>query len=441
MPLILRDYEKNDVEFWLLSLTVTAFSNLLDFGFFSTISRAVSYALEGVNLEHGDKKIFFNDKSKITVQISHLYSITIKIFSGVVFITLIFLLSYSLFNYFIIKKLFICEKYFFAFALFSFTTSFILFGKIFKTFLHGHNEIALINRWNAIWNILILIFSFIIVKNNYSVIKLILGTQFILIIGVFRDYLLFKKCVTIYPRKKIKSVLAEKKLFNYIWSPTWRTGIGILGSGGVTEGTGLIISSYGSASVASYLLALRLMSFVSAISKAPFYSKLPKYSMLRASNKLKELTSLTKKNIVISLSIFVVLTSFVSIYGNNILDLLGSQTSFVPNKFWLLMSIIWLLERYHAMHAQVYSTTNHIPFYIPITISGIINLILLINYIDKYDIWAILIAHGISNLMINNWYNVKLSLSSLQTSQAKFIFQSLAPFIMIVVIQLIIVIW
>jgi len=442
MPLILKNYEKNEVEFWLLSLTVTAFSNLLDFGFFSTISRAVSYTLEGVNLEYGsNKKVFFNDKSKITVQISRLYAITIKIFTGIVFITLFFLLLYSLFNFFIIKKLFISEKYFIAFICFSFSTSLILFGKLYKSFLHGYNQIALINRWNTIWNILLLIFSLLIVTNNQSVISLIIGGQIILIIGVFRDYLLFRKYIITFPRKKIKSRLVEKKLFNYVWPPTWRTGIGILGSGGVIEGTGLIISSSGSPNVASYLLALRLMSFVSAISKAPFYSKLPKYSMLRASNRLKELTSITKKNIIISLSIFVFLISIVTAYGNNILELLGSQTAFVTKEFWLLMSIIWLLERYHAMHAQIYSTTNHIPFYIPITISGIINLILLMNYIDRYDIWAILIAHGISNLIINNWYNVKISISSLETTQMKFILQSLVPFIAIVTIQLIINIW
>ena len=64
---------------------------------------------------------------------------------------------------------------------------------------------------------------------------------------------------------------------------------------------------------------------------------------------------------------------------------------------------------------------NHEPFYIPMTISGAINIALVLFLLKPLDVWAFPIAHGISNLVINNWWNVKISLQSIDQPVLSFL--------------------
>ena len=330
-------------------------------------------------------------------------------------------------------------RYFQFFTFFTLSTALIQFGKIFKTFLHGHNKIIVMNYWNSFWNILIMLCSFYAINRNYSILHIIFINQFFQILGVLRDYLLFKSEVIVEKFDYKNSNSTYKNIFSYIWRPTWRTGMGILGSSGVTEFTGLILASYGHPAVASYLLSLRLLTFISAISKAPFYSKLPVFAALRAKKNIKELALVTKRSLIISLSVFVSCVLMVLMFSEYILIFIDSNTSFVSKRFWNFMSLIWLLERNHAMHAQIYSTTNHIPFHKPIVLSGIINLTILYFLLDSCGIWAVLIGHGISNLLINNWYNVRLSLNSINQNIIIYLSQTLLPFLVILILSLFII--
>ena len=64
---------------------------------------------------------------------------------------------------------------------------------------------------------------------------------------------------------------------------------------------------------------------------------------------------------------------------------------------------------------------NHEPFYIPITISGAVNILLITLLLKPLDVWAFPIAHGISNLLVNNWWNVKISLRSIDQPVLSFL--------------------
>jgi hypothetical protein len=109
----------------------------------------------------------------------------------------------------------------------------------------------------------------------------------------------------------------------------------------------------------------------------------------------------------------------------------------VSENIWVLMMAVWFLERHHAMHAQIYSTTNHIPFYIPICLSGMVNIVLAILLSQRYGIAGFPIAHLVSNAIINNWWNVKISLRSINVNFARFFYRYLAaPFALIVLLGL-----
>ena len=119
------------------------------------------------------------------------------------------------------------------------------------------------------------------------------------------------------------------------------------------------------------------------------------------------------------------------------LNLINSSVEFVPYTMWGLMSVIFFLERHHAVHAQIYSTTNHIPFWIPVGISGILNLTIAIFLMNFVGYWAFPIALGVSNLFINNWWNVKISLQSINQPIFKYLEKSFfIPLVFLFVSQL-----
>ena len=268
------------------------------------------------------------------------------------------------------------------------------------------------NRWNTLFGILTLIGGFIVLKIELNIFWFVFMTQIFVILSALRDKFLLINSMPV--KSKIPRFYWDKELFMDVWKPTWRTGLGILGSSGITEASGFIYAQYTNpGQLASYLLALRIMNFVSTISKAPFYSKLPIYNKLRAENKLAELSEITKKGIILSLLVFSITTSLLAIFTEIILIRIGSNVEFVSLVFWFVMSLVWFIDRNDSMHAQIYSTTNKIPFYITISITGIINILLLFLLIEEYGIWSFVISTAIANLVINNWWNVKISLESL----------------------------
>ena len=247
-----------------------------------------------------------------------------------------------------------------------------------------------------------------------SIVALIVVTQTFPILAILRDRYLLKNVVEEKRFKKYDSFFWEPAIFRSVYSPTWRSAVSLFAATGVIEMTGIIYAQVADANMlAAYLLALRLINVISAGSKAPFYSKIPMFTRYRAEGKIEALTQSTKRSMTISLYVFILGIVIVGQFAEPLLALLNTDSTFIPISLWLLMSNVWFLERHHAMHAQTYGTMNHEPFYVPITVGGAINIALVLVLLKPLDAWAFPIAQGISNLMINNWWNVKISLRSL----------------------------
>ena len=75
---------------------------------------------------------------------------------------------------------------------------------------------------------------------------------------------------------------------------------------GIFQGSGIVYAQFGSASsVASYLLALRIIHVISTISQAPFYTKLPMLARLRSQGDLGQQVQLAKRGMSISYWVYV----------------------------------------------------------------------------------------------------------------------------------------
>jgi O-antigen/teichoic acid export membrane protein len=415
-PLILVKYDVDEIAFWYLLLTINSFVIVVDFGFYPSFSRVISYVYNG--LDHVSD---ISDKTKVLKDKKPAWSFMQKVYGTInvtyISLTLLVVAVLTMASYYpistVISRASNQIELWSSYVLFIISVVFAFFARRSDTIIIGTNHIALINRWNIINNLVNSATSIFIVYLGYGVFWLAVNQLLFSVILIIRNYYL-ERHICDGAFRKFKMFQFDLSIFKWVWSPTWKSGVGILASTGLTQVTGFIYTNMSSsAELASYLITLKLVTTVAQFSQAPFYSKIPLFSGLRVRNQITELSNRTMTAMFKSLMVFVFGISGLFFCGDYLLEFIGAKTELESPLFIIFMAFIWFFERHHAMHAQVYSTTNKIPFYKMLIITGLINLILMYILVPIIGVWGFPTSLAIANLTINNWWNVKISVHSL----------------------------
>jgi hypothetical protein len=439
-PLILRNYNVNEIALWYLLLTVNTFAIVIDFGFYPTFSRVVSYAFNGLSdLDNIDGNHSF-DKDKPNWDLMGKIYGTINstyLLLGIIVFFVVFGFSYFSISE-IINRTQNHTELWLAYFFYILSVFVSFYAKKFDAVIIGTNNIAIINRWDIINTLIVTFTSIAIVFFKLSLFWLSVNQLFFAVVLVLRDFYIERKICN-GQFKMFHFFSFDKQIFRWCWEPTWKSGVLILCSTGVNQASGFIYAHYSnSLMLASYLLSLKLISTVSQFSQAPFYSKLTIFSGLRVQNKIESLIDASAKSMKNSLIVFVIGASFLLLFGNYGLTLIGSHATLIDGRIMLLICWVLFLERHHAMHAQIYVTTNKISFFWSSIISAAINVMIIIILLPIVGIWSFPIAQGISNLAISNWWNVRLSIKSLNVSFKSFFIKSaLIPTIAFLIISIV----
>jgi len=292
-----------------------------------------------------------------------------------------------------------------------------MFGKRYDSILRGMDFISLINRWETLLNLLLGIIHIAILLLRPSITYLVLATHLITVLTIAKKRHLMYQYIPQLKRTKKEKINFNKGIFLASWEPTWKTGVIISSTQGVSQLSGMILSNViPPAALASYLFSQKLLHACNQFSWAPFYSKIPQFNQLRMKGKISELRQYTFSSLNKSLYILVTLTFLVGITISKVLLLIKANTEFVTPSVWILLLLGTFVDRIQAMHGQIFMTTNNIKLYITSFFSGAIYLALLLLTIRTFEIYAIPIALITSNLVLNFWYNQKNSLQSLDTN-------------------------
>jgi hypothetical protein len=213
----------------------------------------------------------------------------------------------------------------------------------------------------------------------------------------------------------------DPELFRLIWPAAWRSGVGILMSAGIIQGSGLVYAQFATpAAAASYLLALRLMSALSPIAQAPFYTRLPLLARLRAEGKRGEMVRTAARGVALSHWTYVAGALALVALGPRLLDTIGSSVRLPGEALMTLLMLAFFVERYSAMHIQIYSLTNHIVWHIANGVTGALMIavgLLLLPLIGATAMPAAMLA---AYLGFCSWYAARLSARSLGIPLAQF---------------------
>ncbi|PWJ60394.1 hypothetical protein CLV98_101578 [Dyadobacter jejuensis] len=392
---VLNRFTPEDNVLWNLFATIVGMQLLVDFGFRQTFSRFIAYAFGGateIGTYANPKEIDTSQQKECNLPLmTSIVSSMILVYRWLT--ALLFALLCTFGTWSMLKPLSSVQEVkqaWIAWIIVVVSTCVVFYSKLYLNFLEGLNKIALVRRVEVYTSAGTILSSYLVLIWSPTVLNLMIASQFWLLAGALRDFILCRRVENgLFKNVSIRQPVGMEFL-KKIWTPAWRSGISGLMSGGVTSMTSLVYAQFGSSvSVASYLLALRIMSQIREVSMAPFYSKIPLLSILRVKHDLTGLLATVKRAMKLSHMVFVFGFICVSILINPFLDLIGSKVAFVDMDFWCLLGAAIFANRFGTMHLHTYTSTNHVITHIADSISGCLYIAiawLLSGYIGPYSI-------------------------------------------------------
>ncbi|MCF8069380.1 MAG: hypothetical protein K9L30_12425 [Desulfobacterales bacterium] len=405
LPLLLTRLSTEEIALWYLFMTIISFQMLIDVGFSPTFSRVIAYAMGGASINDLKNPKHNNDGQTnwktLELICSEMRLIYFRL--GLLWTMLLFIFG----TLALLKPISLVQNTFSAWIAWSIilvVSTISLRGNIYSSYLQGINQIALFRRWEAISSLGAIVTSFLVLIWGGGLLGLVISHQSWQVFSIFRNRWLSG----VVEKGRLKNFVKESnnnKIWDAVWPSAWRSGLGVFMGYGLIQASGIMYAQIGTASdIASYLLALRLIQTVSQFSQAPFYSKLPVFARLFAENKKKQLVSLAKKGMRLSFWCYTAGFIGLGIAGEPLLKVIGSNVSFPDSLLWSLLGFGFFIQRYGAMHIQLYSVTNKIIWHISNGISGILYVLVSFMCIKYVGIYAFPIGLIIGYLCFHSWF-------------------------------------
>jgi hypothetical protein len=208
-----------EIAFWYLLLTINSFTIVIDFGFYPTFSRIVSFAYHGLqNLSDvdgshkyaGDNKPNWDLMKRVYGTINSTY-----LFLGILIVGVIFSFTYLPVSK-IIHQANHQKDLWGAYFIYAFSVFFAFVAKKFDAVIIGTKNIVIINRWDIINNALNTLSSILIVFFKLDLIYLAFNQLFFSILLVVRDYFL-ERSICNKKFREFKIFSFHKDVFNWCW--------------------------------------------------------------------------------------------------------------------------------------------------------------------------------------------------------------------------------
>ena len=405
LPLLLKNFKSNDIALWYLFSNILTIQLILDSGFSSTFIRILSYGTIG-NRDLSKKTSFEEvrelkwDSDFIKTTIYIMKSLYKKI--AFIFVLLFIMLGFWAFKLPISKT----SNPTFGWIILgcvAFSLPILVFGSVYSNILQGINKITTLRLWETLFNLLSSITSILILIIFPNVYCLILAILFWALISIYRNKLLINNVPNIKDGNLDLSIADSIKKTSI--NNSLKSGIGVLFSQGITYISSFFYANYLESSLlASYLIAINLILNIKNFSQAPFYSKIPYFATLTASGNLSKLITLAKKAMQQVYLIFFVFSIMIWLLGFYYSSYLGTNSHFPSLTLWILLSFGFFIERYGAMHIQLYSTTNHILWHIHNGVSGTITIIVMIIIFNYIPVYSYPLGLIIGNITFYCWY-------------------------------------
>lgn len=407
-PFILSQMPAETVGIWNVMITIMGFIALLDFGFQPSFARNISYIFSGVKEL---KKIgiqAIGESNNVDYALLKGTLVAMRTFYRWMALGVLFLLGTAGTIYFHQ----ILQKYsgnqmdaLIAWILLIAINSYNVYTLYYNALLLGKGYIRRERQIMIFSQSVYLCFAIILIYIGFGLTAIVASQAISIILQRILSYKVFFK-------KELERNLAHveakpaKEIMKAISPNAIKIGLTHLGGFFVSKSAMLFGSLFLSLEqLACYGITLHIIDILARCGSVYYQSLIPKIAQSRVN---KDLISL-KKYFINSTKILIATFLFggivIVLFGNMGLQLIGSETRFLPTSMLCIMLLISLLETNHTISAGFISANNRIPFFIPSLISGIGTILLLWLFLSHFclGIWGMILAAGLVQLAYQNW--------------------------------------
>ena len=408
LPFILHKMPQETVGIWNIFQTITALVLLLDFGFRPTFARNISYIFscvktlqkEGVSHISSDAEIDYSLLKGALIAMQRFYR-----YMAIAVFALLATAGTAYFYYILRKYSGDWQDAMIAWILLIAINCYNLYTFYFESLVTGKGYIKRNQQINIFGQAIYIGLAIGLIYAGFGL-TAIVASQ--LISTVIRRVMMYRVFYT--PELKARLDEAEpqepKEILAAITPNAIKIGLTQLGGFLVTKSAVLIGSVFLTLEeIACYGITLQVMDILARCAMVFYYTYMPKLAQCRAEN---DLSGLRRYYILCTgslLAVFIAGGIAWIFLGDWALDLISSQTHFVPTAMLCVMLLIAILEHNHAQSAGFIMADNKIPFFIPSLVSGAATVLLLWLFLDplRMGIWGLILAPGIAQLAYQNW--------------------------------------
>lgn len=409
LPVILKYLPAAEVGLWFVFITLVGLAQLLEFGFNPTISRNTSYIYAGaVALQRDGLPIHDTNKSTINLDLlASLLNTARKVYRVVSLLAAaLLLIGGSIYISTLVTEE-TSDKTTLILAWVTFATGYIVtlyYGYI-NGMLHGRGDVSQSNK------IIITTRGLLILLGSYALITghglLGLGIASLMSSGIGRIIAMRYFFSETRPEMRTIRSLATNTaddLTPLLWHNASRLGAVQVGSFLIQRGNILIASStLGLESAASYGMTVTILTVLITVSSVLCQLQLPRLNAIQSRNERSSLITIYGQIQLSSWTVFSLGLIFLVVFGDLMLNFVGSDTKLIPWPLLLVFGLIYLFELNHSIAATYLTTVNKIPFVKAALISGISITVLAVFLSAAYGIVGLIAAQGVVQLAYNNW--------------------------------------
>jgi hypothetical protein len=426
LPLVLRRFVPGDISLYYLFWSIISLQLLAGSGFLPTFSRFVSYALAGARITDlaglvqgsGTSPV---DRAPDPQLFSRIVATLHRVFLVLSLATLPVL---ALVGTMLLRRP-VAESSspthaWIAWLIVLSLSPLALYSTQYSSLLQGANRIALDQRWSALFAIFASLSGFASLLAGGGLLSLIAVNQAWQVLSFLRLRWLAHRVLRDLPYDRASAAYSPE-IFRAIWPSSWKSFVGVAASNGIMSASGLLFAQrISGVALAEFLFGLRIMSLVSEVSRAPFYTKLPWFNTLRVRGALGELCQAARQAMRRAHFTFLILFFAAPLGAAVALPLIKSTIAFPRSDFWCLFGLATLVERCGAMHIQVYSTTNDIIWHWLNGVTGMLWIALILLLLPWMGLQAYPLAMLLAYTSFYTWIAVKKSLASLGATYWQF---------------------
>lgn len=409
LPLILSRFETSEIAYWYLLMSLIGLQQVADFGFSPTYARAFAYAIGG-GQDRVAEVLTASEPNAEELRLGAVWGAMHDTFVRVSLVaTVVFALVGALSIAKPVDALTTPAVGWVGFAVVVgvFAVTVRLGG--YSAYLQGIDEIAKLRRWETLAALGASLSAAGTVALGGGLLSLVLMNQCWMLLSAIRIRSLALNARDGVARR-IAGAIFSSGPGTSVSAAAWRSGVGIAMSRGVQVISGAIVAQVvPPGPLAAYLLAQRLLQVIVDAANAPFYTKLPRLATSFAQGDIASIREVARRGMRLSLWVLVLACGAVGITAEWLLDAIGSNAPWVGGTVWAVMLLGAFVERFGAMHLQLYSTTNHIVWHTLNGLTGVLLLAIGAALLPAYGLLAFPVATLLAYPLFYSWYSARLA--------------------------------